>query len=180
MRETSIRLSTALGLEAASAGLGFAALLCWLTVCLVGSFRPEQLSAPYWSGLPAARTDTSGVAAFILAAVFLTTGEYRRLRRKSAVYGRKLERGRDNDSQLSAFAAFLKASCGTVAVLFTGIVTYISVNSITHPVTLGLHATHFMSWPAEGTLRAIALLVCGFAVGARRFVDAHVDLSLHR
>jgi hypothetical protein len=32
--------------------------------------------------------------------------------------------------------------------------------AVTHPWTLGIHATHLAAWPTEGTLRVAALLLC--------------------
>ncbi len=45
---------------------------------------------------------------------------------------------------------------------------YISVNSITHPQTLVLPATHLLSWPTESTLRAVALIIAAIAVTVAR------------
>ncbi len=45
-------------------------------------------------------------------------------------------------------------------------VIYLSVNAATQPVTLGMQATHFASWPTEGTLRVIALLLCACSAAA--------------
>src|SRR5580658_989112 len=68
-------------IEAVAAGLAFGSLLWWAGTCLVGSFKPQALADPYWSGMPDLRTDTSGCAAFIVAAVCLMGSEYLRLRR---------------------------------------------------------------------------------------------------
>ena len=57
------------------AGLGYAAALCWASVCLLASFRPNRLSSPYWSDIPQLRSDTSGIAAFGLAALALCGSE---------------------------------------------------------------------------------------------------------
>jgi hypothetical protein len=55
--------------EASALGLSYGAALCWGSVCLLASFRPDGLSAPYWSGLPDLRSDTTGIAAFATLAV---------------------------------------------------------------------------------------------------------------
>ena len=41
-----------LALEALAAELAYASELCWASVCLLESFRPSELSAPYGPGLP--------------------------------------------------------------------------------------------------------------------------------
>ena len=71
-----------LAVEAATAGLAFGSLLEWASTALVGSFRPLDLADPYWRVVPWLRTDTSGFAAFIVAAVCLLSSEYLRLRRR--------------------------------------------------------------------------------------------------
>src|SRR5450755_4281455 len=68
--------------EALMAGLAYGAGLCWVSVCLVASFRPDGLGAPYWWDVPGLRTDTSGIIAFFLLAVCLAASEYLRLRRR--------------------------------------------------------------------------------------------------
>jgi hypothetical protein len=50
----------------------------------------------------------------------------------------------------------------------TTLVAYISINAVTHPITLGLPATRLLSWPTEGTLRAVSLIVVAFAVAIDR------------
>src|ERR1700689_2319480 len=71
-----------LAVEALTAGLAYGAGLCWVSVCLVASFRPDGLSAPYWWDLPGLRTDTSGIIAFFVLAICLAASEYLRLRRR--------------------------------------------------------------------------------------------------
>ncbi len=71
-----------LAVEAAAAGLAFGSLLEWASTALVGSFRPQDLADPYWHGVPWLRTDTSGFAAFIVAAICLLSSEYLRLQRR--------------------------------------------------------------------------------------------------
>ena len=70
------------------AGVGYAAALCWASVCLLASFRPDSLSSPYWSGIPFLRSDTSGIAGLVLAALCLCGSEYLRWRRHAAAAGR--------------------------------------------------------------------------------------------
>jgi hypothetical protein len=56
----------------------------------------------------------------------------------------------------------------SLAAAGTTLVAYISINAVTHPITLGLPATHLLSWPTEGTLRAVSLIVVAFAVAIDR------------
>ena len=51
-------------------------------------------------------------------------------------------------------------------------VSFPSVNAATQPVTLGIQATRFASWPAEGTLRVIALLLCACSAAMLRYLRA--------
>ena len=153
--------------EAAAAGAAYGALLCWISTCMVASFRGPELASPYWNAIPALRTDTCGAIAFVAAAVGLMVSEYFRLLR------RHLDRARPrmaDDLRPRQFAA--RAACETTAVLSTGLVAYISVNAVTHPGTLDLQATHFASWPTEGTLRVLALFGCVASVGALRYLQA--------
>jgi hypothetical protein len=158
------RRSRWLAIEALTFGLAYGASLCWFSVCLMASFRPNDLSAPYWHDIPSLRSDTSGVLAFFAAAVFLTCSEFLRLRRRAAiaVAGNAPFGGLLNIAVLAASE--------TVAVLSTGLVIYLSVNAVTHPVTLSMRATHLASWPTEGTLRVIALLLCVCSANMLRFL----------
>ena len=54
----------------------------------------------------------------------------------------------------------------TVAVLATGLFVYLSFNAITHPGSLLLHITHLLPWPAEGTVRVEALLLCACSIAS--------------
>jgi hypothetical protein len=159
-------------IEATAAGSAYAALLCWLSTCAVASFRGAYLSRPYWAAIPALRTDTCGVFAFAVAAVSLPVSEYLRLlRRHSGEDFNKVARC-PRKLELGALAV-----SETVAVLSTGLVAYISVNAVTHPVTLGIHATHFASWPTEGTLRVLALLGCVASVATLRYLRSGLSLA---
>ena len=153
-----------LAAEATAAGLAFGALLEWASTALVGSFRPQDLPDPYWRGVPWLRTDTSGFAAFIIAAICLLTSEYLRLRRRRAAAA---------PSPAAApgeVALLAMAASETVAVLATGLFGYLSVNAVTHHFTLQLQATHLLSWPTEGTLRVAALLLCVVSFGLFRYL----------
>jgi hypothetical protein len=156
-----------LAIEALTFGLAYAAGLCWASVCILASFRPNGLSSPYWSSVPSLRSDTSGVLSFFTIAILLPCSEFLRLGRKSA----------ETTAQGSAsFRAPINvaalATSETCAVLATGLVLYFSVNAITHPITLSKQATHLMSWPTEGTLRVISLVLCVCSVSMIRFLRA--------
>ena len=154
-----------LAIESLTFGLAYSAGLCWVSVCILASFRPNSLSAPYWSGIRGLRSDTCGILAFFSVAIFLTCSEFLRLRRRTT--------GITKSSKI-AFNGWISlamyAFAETIAVLATGMIIYLSVNSITHPMTLGKQATHLMSWPSEGTLRVIALTLSGCSVGMLRFM----------
>ena len=61
--------------EATTAGLAFGSVLFWASTCLVSPFPPQDLSDPYWDGIPSLCTDTSGFGAFIVAAISLAISE---------------------------------------------------------------------------------------------------------
>jgi hypothetical protein len=153
-------------IEAVAAGLSYGALLCWVSVCILGSFRPDGLPDPYWSGLPHARSDTTGIVAFAVVAGCGTVAEYLRLRRRQrTVPAPELLELRQGAAELLAAAA-----SRMTALLSTGLVLYLSVNAVTHPATLAIHVTHLVSWPTEGTLRVVALLLSTGSVAASRYL----------
>ena len=152
------------GLEALALGLAYGAWLCCASVCLVGSFQPAGLSAPYWKEVPGLRTDTCGIAALLAGAICFTTSEYLRLRRRrDGVLGRRRPSG--------ATALMVRAMSETVAIVATGLVIYVSVNSVTHPATLSIQATHLAARPTEGTVRAVALLLCACSITILRYLQ---------
>jgi hypothetical protein len=169
-----------LALEASMAGVGYATALCWASVCLLASFRPDRLSGPYWSDIPQMRYDTTGIAAFVLAALSLCGSEYLRWRRRAVAeclpgsqrpashWPGTAER---EAPKLSGRCPLLLLSASeTSALLCSGLVAYLSVNAVTHPATLRLQATHLLSWPAEGTLREMALLLAAASVAVLRYL----------
>ncbi len=160
-----------LALEAALAGAGYAAALCWASVCLLASFRPDSLGNPYWSAFPHLRSDTTGIAGFVLAALCLCGSEYLRWRRRAAAAGRPGGGAGRRAPTLSGRGPLLLLSVSeTSALLCSGLVTYLSVNEVTHPATLRLQATHLLAWPAEGTLRVVALLLAAASVAVLRYL----------
>lgn len=154
-------------LEALTFGLAYGAALVGASVCLLASFRPDDLSAPYWPFIPALRSDTSGIIAFFAIAVCFSSSEFLRLQRR---WTRAASASRVLTSGVTEAAVF--AASETVAVLASGVVIYLSVNAVTHPVTLNMQATHLVSWPTEGTLRVIGLLLCVCSVTVLRFLLA--------
>lgn len=167
VRSSHAGINWSLALEASAAGLAYAAGLCWVSVCLLASFRPDALRTPYWRGVPGLRSDTCGILAFLAMAVCLATSEYLRLgRRQNAAAGNKLA---PSGGQAKLLAV---AMSETVAVLATGLTIYLSVNAVTHPATLNVEATHLAAWPTEGTLRVTALLMCAFSITVLRYLLA--------
>lgn len=151
-----------LAVEAVTAGLAYGGLLCWASTALVGSFRDQHLPDRYWQPIPL-RTDTSGFIAFLVAAAGLATSEYLRLRRRrEAVTGLPPRPA----------ATMALAVAETVAVLATSLFVYLSFNALIHPATLQLHITHLLPWPAEGTVRVEALLLCAGSVAVWRYLRA--------
>jgi hypothetical protein len=174
-RPPAVRLAA---LEAWATGIAYAAGLCWASASLVASFRPSDLGAPFWSGFPALRTDTAGIAAFLTVAACFAVSEYLRLRRSQrptsgwAADRERLDRPMPPSQPSGSLPLFALTLAKTVAVLATGLVAYISVNAVTHPATLQLRATHLATWPTEGTLRVDALAVSACAVATLRYVRA--------
>lgn len=160
--------------EGVSFGLAYGASLLWGSVCLVASFRPYDLSAPYWSDVPNLRSDTSGIVSFIAVAIFLTCGKFLFLRRR---------RGKVVSTQGSLVNSYVNISIlavtQTITFLATGLFVYLSVNTVTHPETLSMSATHLASWPTEGTLRVIALLMCVCSFSLIRFLEAKNEGSVN-
>jgi hypothetical protein len=160
------RIDRHIAAEAAALGLAYSGGLCWASTCAVASFRMTSLAKPYWSALPGLRTDTCGAIAFIVAAIGLAVSEYLRLRRRQGRIARPL-RSRSGIGHSAVLAA-----AETVVVMSTGLVVYLSVNAVTHPSTLAIQATHFASWPTEGTLRVLALVGCAVSFGLCRYLHA--------
>ncbi len=157
-------------LEASAAGLAYGAGLCWVSVCLLASFRPGDLSTPYWRGVPGLRSDTSGILAFIALAVCFTGSEYLRLRRRKGAVARDVAAAGIQVASGAVARPLALAVAETVTVLSTGLALYLSVNAVTHPVTLQIRATHLAAWPTEGTLRVLALLLSVCSVTVLRYL----------
>ena len=145
--------------ESVATGIAYAAGLCWAGASLMASFRPDDLGSPYWSEIRRLRTDTCGAIAFVIFAGGVFVGEVLRLRRKKEG---TLKKWPGAGQGLRGPAATALAE--TVVLLATGLVAYLSINAVTHPHTLFIRATHFATWPTEGTLRVISLLLGGCAV----------------
>jgi hypothetical protein len=149
--------------ESVAFGLGYTAVLIWGGSALVASFTDGEAN-PYWPAIPHLRTDTSGVIAFAIAIVSLAVSRYLQLRRYSVAPTRPAAR--------PAGVTAAQATAETAAVLGTGLVIYLSLNAVTHPVTLTLQLTHLWPWPSEGTVRVIGLGVCLVGVAVTRFLRA--------
>jgi len=160
-----------LAVEAAAFGIGYTGVLCWASTCLVATFGGASLASPYWPVLPWLRTDTTGVIAFALAAVSLAISKYLRLRRTRAG-----AIARHPVSQ-TASAHAVQAIAETAAILATALVAYLSLNVVTHSVTLRLQLTHLLPWPSEGTVRVIALCICIASVSATRYLRSRSSVS---
>lgn len=165
--------------EAAATGLAVSGTLCWLGACAVASFRPYLLFLPYWPAIGWLRTDTAGAIAFVVTAICLVVSKYLRLSRLSETGSPPIPRAtvaiQRQAAPLAAAGAGLRlvvAVCETAAILSAAIVVYLSVNAVTHPQTLAIRATHFASWPTEGTLRVSGLVVVAVSVGVLRFIRA--------
>lgn len=156
-------------IEAWAVGVAYAAGLCWISVCFVATFHPNDLSSPYCRDIPRLRTDTCGIAAFLVTAVCLGTSEFLRLQRRRGVLGAQRARARQLPGGWSLIA--LVAS-ETVTVMATGLFVYLSANAVTHPVTLNIQAMHWASWPTEGELRVITLGLCLGSVTMLRYLLA--------
>lgn len=165
-RLRSSRASRLLAFEALAVGLAYGAGLCFSSVCLVASFRVNELNAPYWRIIPEARTDTSGIAAFFVVAVCGSASEFLRLRRLRAAASARGDAASEAPTRL-----LILAVARTTFLLATALVVYVSVNAVTHPATLAIHATHLVSWPTEGTLRVAALLLCVWSTGVIRYLQ---------
>jgi hypothetical protein len=149
--------------ESVSAALALVAALVWFGSCLVGSFHPNSLARPYWPEVGGPRTDTSGVVAFAVLVITLAVSETLRV----------LRRRRGGDSRhvpMSSVAAVATGLAAATLVASIGLVVYLSVNALTHPATLDIQATHFATWPTEGTLRVLALAAAALAAGWLRLV----------
>jgi hypothetical protein len=176
-RPTRGRTSRRLALEALAAGLAYGAGLCWASVCLVASFRVDDLSAPYWRGVPGLRTDTSGILAFFVLAVCFAVSEYLRLGRRQGGAVTPVPEVTAGAQPGGAARLLALAISETVALLATGLVGYLSVNAVTHPATLQIHATHLAAWPTEGTLRVVALFLGACSVTMLRYLWAAAPAS---
>jgi hypothetical protein len=153
--------------ESVAFGLGYTAVLVWAGSALVGSFGYSE-ARPYWAAIPHLRTDTAGVIAFAVAIVSLAVSRYLQLRRRNGAPVEPVAR--------SAGVLAVQAVAETAVVLATGLVAYLSLNAVTHPETLGMQLTHLLSWPTEGTVRVLALLICLAAVAVRRYLRATAGL----
>ena len=140
----------------------FQGLLGWLYVAACAAARPADMSQAIAAVLPM-RRDTFGACCFVLSALaafaLQVRGEVHRPRRP-------LTRG--------PAAAALR----TVTVYALLVWAYLSVNSLTHPQTIGRQLTHFSPTPSEGTTAVACFAVSAGtllalrALGVRRTTPA--------
>jgi hypothetical protein len=152
-------------------GVGYASSLVVLGVFLMASFRPRGLPTPYWECIDWLRTDTFGVLCFAVAILGFISSEYLRISRRTRYprAGDPLPRG--------ARSMLTISTARTLAVAGTALVIYLSVNAVTHPLTMTLPATHLVAWPSEETLRAAALIIVATAVSVTRSLGISLDLT---
>jgi hypothetical protein len=150
------------GIEGGVIGLTYSSALVALSALLVGSFRPQDLSHPYVGHLAWLRIDSFGIVSFFVATVGLAASGY--LRRSHEVARRSATAGQAPGN----ICVFTIAVARSLAAAGTILVVYVSINAVTHPITLGRPATHLLSWPTEGTLRAVSLIVVAVAVAIDR------------
>ena len=156
--------------ESAAFSLGYTAALIWSGSALVASFSDGEAN-PYWPNIPHLRTDTTGVIAFAVAIISLAVSKYLQLRRRSGAPSESVTR--------PAGVLAVQAMAETAAVLGTGLVIYLSLNAVTHPITLTLQLTHLWPWPSEGTVRVIGLGICLAAVATSRYLRATASRPGH-
>ena len=149
-------------IEGAATGLAYASALAALSAFAVASFRPNNLSMPYWASIGWLRTDTFGFICFVVGTLSFIQAEFLRLTR--VIRDTSPVAQPDPRPVSIVVVAMARAIVAASSVL----VVYLSVNAVTHPNTLLLPATHRLSWPTEGTLRVAALIVSAFSVAVAR------------
>lgn len=150
------------GIEGGVSGLAYSSGLVALSAFLVGSFRPQDLSRPYVGHLAWLRIDTLGIVCFFVATVGLAVSGY-----LSRSYG-VTRRSATGDHAPGTISLITSVVARSLVASGTTLVVYISINAVTHPITLGRPVTHLLSWPTEGTLRAVSLVVVALAVAIDR------------
>lgn len=151
--------------ESAMTGIAAACALVVLGAFAVASFKPSDLPTPYWGPLDWLRTDTAGAVCFAVGILAFGTSEYLRMRRRAGEVGAPLGPPSDREPSPPVLAV---AVARTLAIAAGGVVLYLSVNAVTHPLTLALPASHLLAWPTEGTLRVFALIVVAVAAAVAR------------
>jgi energy-converting hydrogenase Eha subunit A len=168
---SSIRGNRKLAVESAALGLGYTAVLIWGGTALVGTFSAGE-AGPYWPVIPHLRTDTTGAIAFAVAIVSLVVYKYLELSRRNGAPAQPAAQSAAPSATRPTGVLALQAMAETGVVLGTGLVIYLSLNAVTHPVTLGIQLTHLWPWPSEGTVRVIGLGICLVSVAIRRYLRA--------
>jgi hypothetical protein len=117
---------------------------------------------PYWTDFRWLRTDTFGFGCFIVASFSICVSEFLRLSR----IARPATQAAIPPPR--PLHTLVLAAARTLALAGTVLVVYLSVNSVTHPYTLLLQATHLLSFPTESTLRVVGLIIVACAVAIAR------------
>jgi hypothetical protein len=151
--------------EGAATGLAAGTALVALGALAVASFAPERLPAPYWIRIPGLRTDTLGTLCFVVATVALAVSEALRIAR-----ARPTSSGQPAPSAPGGLRRpVVLGSARALTAAGTALVLYLSLNSVTHPWSLALPASHLLSWPTESTLRVAGVALVTVAAAVARF-----------
>ena len=131
-------------------------LLGWIYVAAYAAAYPHELSVPIAAAVPV-RRDTFGALAFAvsaLAAILLQA-------RTGRVWARR-------DVPVRGL---IRAVLNTVAWYGVMVWAYLCVNSMTHPRTMSMQLTHFVSWPSEGSTAVASFAASAAALYLVRSAD---------
>ena len=126
------------GVEGGLCGLTYSSGLVALSAFLVGSFRPRDLSHPYVGHLAWLRIDSFGIVSFFVATIGLAATGYLRRTDDPARRSATADRASGTIRLITIAVARSLVAAGTT------LVVYISINAVTHPITLGRPATHLL------------------------------------
>jgi|SoiMethySBSTD1v2_1073268.scaffolds.fasta_scaffold1040796_2 hypothetical protein len=121
------------------------AVMCacvWLYVAIVAALKPTELARPLWAVFPW-RQDTVAAVCFAVSAAACLAARVVVQRRTNAGLSRR---------------AFAEACLRTLLVYSGLVAVYLCANAITHPSTLDMPLTHFMSWPTEAVALATSMI----------------------
>jgi hypothetical protein len=123
-------------------------LLGWVYVAVLAAARTTVLSQHIAAVLPV-RRDTFGAVCLLCSALSAFA-----LRARTGAYWIRLKSG----------GGVLDAALRTTAIYALLVWTYLSVNSVTHPRTIGMRLVHFWSSPSEGTTAVICFAAAAVAL----------------